>query len=222
MKKILLFLLLTACSATQDNPDPHKKFNQDMMEFNLCLDRNILRPTASGYKNSTPEGVRRFVSNFLSNLNEPLYCLNYILAAEGQYATNSFFRFFINSTVGLFGLFDVAEIIGINKEETSYRSTLKKWDIPTGDYLVLPILGSSFTRDAIAEPISWYADPMSYCIGFPYMFAKTVLSMINDRAENLETMDNFINNSMNIYSSAKSIYIQKYGNLPEEEDDDDI
>jgi phospholipid-binding lipoprotein MlaA len=139
-----------------------------------------------------------------------------LISSESEYAANSLFRFVVNSTIGIFGLFDVGEQIGLEKREISYKSALKKIGMPTGDYLVLPILGSSSTRDAIAEPVSWFIDPVGYFIGFPYMLARALVTMVHDRSENSEFVDKTINDSMDLYSSMKSMYMQKYGDgLPD-------
>ncbi|MDR1334401.1 MAG: VacJ family lipoprotein [Holosporaceae bacterium] len=222
----IISLGLTACSATHNNPDPHKNFNKDMLEFNLMLDKKILRPAASTYKSATPNAVNTSISNFLWNLKEPFFFINYCATANAECAANSLFRFAINSTIGILGLFDIGWRIGLKKTETSLKATLKKWEIPTGDYLMLPILGPSSTRDAIAEPIAWYIDPVGYFIGFPYMFAKTIFSIINERAENLKVMDANLENTVALYFASRSLYLQKYGTdaansaeVEEEEDD---
>jgi phospholipid-binding lipoprotein MlaA len=221
MKKIDLIILslLSACSATVDEPDPHKEFNKDMFEFNMAVDENILKPTASAYRENVPDAARESISNFLNNLKEPFYIVNHMAACDVENAANSLFRFVINSTLGILGLCDVGDQAGLNKTETSHRATLRKWGIPTGDYLVLPLLGPSSTRDAIAEPVSWFIDPVGYFIGFPYMLAKGALSIINDRAENSELIDSTKKNSINLYSTAKSLYQQKYGDNNEEDAD---
>jgi phospholipid-binding lipoprotein MlaA len=221
-RKLFIFLLATACSTMPDDPDPHRKFNRDMHEFNMIVDKNVLKPVASTYKDVTPVPLRESVSSFLANLKEPFYFVNYFVTGEAEYATNSLFRFAINSTLGILGLFDVGEQIGLEKRETSHKSTLKKFDMPTGDYLVLPTLGPSSTRDAIAEPISWFADPVGYFIGFPYMLAKAVVSVINDRAENSGLVDSAIRDSIDLYLTMKSLYLQKYGNDDPEEDSEDF
>ncbi|MDR3187181.1 MAG: VacJ family lipoprotein [Holosporaceae bacterium] len=209
---LAILFFLTSCSSSPDNPDPYEEFNRDMHELNMAIDENILEPVASTYNEVAADPVKESVSNFFMNLKEPFYCINYAATLDAEYAANSLFRFFINSIFGAFGLFDVAEQIGLEKAETSHRDTLKKLDVPTGDYLVLPVLGFSSTRDAIAEPISWFADPVGYFIGFPYMIAKAVLSTISDRAENSGAIDDVKENSFDLYSTTKSIYLQKYGN----------
>jgi phospholipid-binding lipoprotein MlaA len=197
--------------ATRENPDPHESFNKDMLELNLAIDRNALKPAGTVYKGITTVGMRESVGNFLINLKEPFYFLNYLATAEGAKASNSLFRFVINSTAGILGIFDVGERIGLEKMETSHKSTLKTYRVPSGDYMVLPFLGPSSTRDVIAEPISWYIDPVGWFIGFPYMLAKAILSVIHERAVNSNVMDSAQRNPKNVYAITKSLYQQKYG-----------
>ncbi len=213
MKKNVRWLtlcLLTACSATVDNPDPHRTFNENALEFNMDVDDYVLRPLAAGYDTIAPEVIQESISNFLMNWKEPFYCINYAVSFDAEHATNSVFRFVINSTLGILGLFDVAEQIGLEKAETSYKATLKEMEIPNGDYLVLPVFGPSSTRDAIAEPISWFADPVGYFIGFPYMLLKAIASAISDRASNMQLVDNMKKDQATLYSTMKSIYFQKF------------
>ncbi|MDR0677363.1 MAG: VacJ family lipoprotein [Holosporaceae bacterium] len=215
-KNHILFLVLAGCSATLDNPDPHKEFNKEMLELNLALDKNVLKPVSSAYKDIVPDVMRESVSNFLFNLSEPFYFINYLITMDGEHAVNSFFRFAINSTLGILGFFDVGCYLGFPKAGTSHKDTLKKLEIPTGDYLVLPVLGASSTRDTVAEPISWFVDPVGYFIGFPYMCARFVLTTISDRAENT-TIDSTIQNSVDVYSTYRSFYLQKYGENEKED-----
>jgi phospholipid-binding lipoprotein MlaA len=216
---LVIVFFLTSCSSSPDIPDPHEEFNRDMLEFNVAVEENVLGPTATTYREVTSDSVRESVSNFLMNLKEPFYCLNYALTFDGEYAANSLFRFVINSIFGVLGFFDIGEQMGLEKAEISHRDTLKKWGVPAGDYLVLPVLGFSSTRDAIAEPISWFCDPVGYFIGFPYMLAKAAISLISDHAENSRAIDEIKKNSFDLYSTTKSIYLQKY-DIQEEDFDD--
>ncbi len=214
MKKnffILSFLLLSACSEYPEKEDPNVEFNRDMMNFNLAVDENVLKPVSYVYKEGTSATVRESVGSFLSNLKEPYYMLNYILAGDPEHAVNSLFRFVTNTIFGAFGFADVGGYVGLEKSETSYKETLTTLGVDTGNYLVLPIFGPSSTRDAVGEVISWFCDPVSYVIGFPYMLGKAVLTVVNDRAENYDMLNRNINGSMDIYSATKSLYFQKYG-----------
>lgn len=219
--KFIPLLLVSACMSTPENPDPHKCFNEAMLDVNLSLDKRILRPASRIYEDVTGEPVRLMFSNFLDNLKEPFYLVNYTIQVNSENMASSFFRFMINSTVGLFGFFDIAELMGVPKHSTGYKDTLHEIEVPHGDYIVLPILGFSSTRDVIAEPISWFADPVNYAIGWPLAISKAALQMIIDRHENSKTIDSIINESEDLYSKTRNMYLQRYGigdDVPSPED----
>lgn len=209
--RLASLMFITACASTPEDPDPHKDFNEAMLEVNLSLDEHLLRPASRVYEDVTEEPVRLMISNFLDNLKEPFYLVNYTLQADDENIASSIFRFLINSTVGILGLFDIAELIGIPKHSTGHKDTLRKMEIPHGDYVMLPVFGASSTRDAVAEPVSWFADPVTYFIGWPFAISKTVLQMVADRAENSKLIDSAIDDSENLYSTMRSVYLQKYG-----------
>ncbi len=218
MKKlvyVVLFLGLIGCTNTSKNEereeDPYQRFNRGAFEFNIKLDENVLRPVAIRYKELTPDNFQKMVSNGLSNLKEPFYAVNYALRFDADNAATSLFRFGLNSTLGFFGLLDVAGDYGIPMAETSHSETLTKIGVPTGNYIYLPILGSSSVRDTIAEPVSWFADPVGYFIGPIYMLAKAAVSAVSSRAENMEFIDSSLKDVADPYSSLKSIYLQQYG-----------
>ncbi len=204
-------MFITACSSTPENPDPLKPFNEDMLELNLTLDENILKPVSDTYKEITADPIQQGISNVLNNLSEPFYAVNYILTEDGEHLLNSIIRFTFNSTLGLFGLFDIAEAVDIPKSSISHKDTLKKWEVPTGDYVMLPVLGPSSARDTVAEPISWFMNPITYIIGWPWMVTKTIVQTINDRAQNGTLIDSEKKDSIGLYSTIKSMYFQKYG-----------
>ena len=213
MKKniFLILLLLNACSDAPESEDPHSEFNRDMLNFNLALDENIVHPVSDVYKEGTSDTARYAIGSFLNNLKEPYYMLNYLIAGEPEKATNALFRFVTNSVFGAAGFADVGSYVGLDRSETSYKETLTKLGIDTGDYLVLPVLGPSSTRDAIGEVGSWFCDPVGYVIGFPWMLGKAALTIINDRAENSEALDKALKETMDIYAVTKNMYFQKYG-----------
>jgi phospholipid-binding lipoprotein MlaA len=210
--KLVPLLLVSACMSTPENPDPHKCFNEAMLDVNLSLDKHILKPASHIYEGVTNEPARIMFSNFLDNLKEPFYLVNYTAQANGENTASSFFRFLINSTIGFLGFFDVAELMGVPKHSTGYKDTLHKLEVPHGDYIVLPVFGFSSTRDTVAEPISWFADPVSYFIGWPWAISKAALQMVVDRHENSNMLDSTINESEDLYARTRSMYLQKYGN----------
>ncbi|GHU13433.1 hypothetical protein FACS189449_08780 [Alphaproteobacteria bacterium] len=221
MKRVLIFslLFLASCGVDHNNDDPFEDFNRGSLELNVAMDKNVLRPVAVTYEECAHDEVQDCISNVLFNLKEPFYLVNHAISCDAEDAATSLFRFFINSTIGVLGMLDVAEAMGLPRKKTSHKDTLKNMEVPTGDYLVLPIFGFSSTRDAIAEPVSWFMDPVSYFIGFPYMLAKAVLFEISDRADNLEVIDSMMEDKTDLYSTTKSMYFQKYGIRKPDEDE---
>ena len=131
-----------------DSNDPLEPFNRAMYTFNDTLDRYLMKPVAKGYRAVVPSPVRKGVSNFFSNLHEPAVMINSALQGKFSQAASDLSRFMVNTTFGIFGLFDVATAIGIERHNEDFGQTLGKWGVGEGPYLVLPILGPSNFRDA--------------------------------------------------------------------------
>ena len=128
--------------------DPLEGFNRRVYAFNDVADRYAVRPVAVAYRDTVPGAVRRPIRNFLANLREPFYAGNHLLQGRGSAGTRSATRFAINSTIGVFGLFDVAGAAGLERERSDLGLTLGHWGTPEGPYLVLPLLGPSTARDS--------------------------------------------------------------------------
>ena len=137
----------TAADDRVDSHDPLEGFNRAMYTFNDRLDKYALKPLAKGYRAITPTGVRKSVSNFFSNLHEPMVMLNNLLQGKPGQATSDLIRFVVNSTVGIVGLFDVSSKVGLPKHDEDFGQTLAVWGVGDGPYLVLPFFGPSNLRD---------------------------------------------------------------------------
>lgn len=144
-------------SVVEAYPDPWEGFNRRMYYFNAKFDEYVFLPVVTGYKAVTPDFAETGISNFFSNLGEVPTFLNALLQAKGSVAVKTFGRFVVNSTVGLFGLFDVATPIGIKEQNEDFGQTLGYWGVDTGPYLVLPILGPSSVRDAAGSVVDMVA-----------------------------------------------------------------
>lgn len=162
---VLIALLTGACAHTggmdeQPEVDPWEPFNRSMFEFNEKVDRAVLKPVATGYRNVVPDGIRKGVGNVFLNLAEPTTIVNDLLQGKFNQAGHDFFRFVFNSTFGLLGWFDLATPLGMERNEEDFGQTLSVWGFARGPYLVLPLLGPSTVTDAVGIiPATLYTDP---------------------------------------------------------------
>ena len=157
MQKIFTFTLafilstslaLNAKDVFSSDDDPLEPINRAIFGFNEVIDDTLLEPVAKGYRAITPDPVENSVSNFFNNLGEINTIINSTLQMKLDKTISSSSRFVINSTVGIFGLFDVASSLGIESHKEDFGQTLGHYGVPAGPYLVLPFFGPSTFRDA--------------------------------------------------------------------------
>lgn len=156
--RIFLMTVATLVAALQAGPalaqednahDPFETFNRAMFQFNSNLDRAVVRPVAEAYVNIFPEPVRNCVGNVFSNLGDVGNAVNNALQGKFKEALSDICRLAINSTIGIFGCFDVASAVGLEKHHEDFGQTLGVWGVGSGPYLVLPLFGPSSVRDGI-------------------------------------------------------------------------
>ena len=154
MNRFLLILLLSFPIFGEEINDPFEELNRDIFIFNEKLDEKLLKPAALTYRKVTPQFARTGVTNFFNNLEEIDTTINQVLQGEIKYAFNDAGRFVINSTIGLFGLIDVASKMGLERHEEDFGQTLGVWGFDSGPYIMIPFLGPSNPRDLLSRPIS--------------------------------------------------------------------
>ena len=154
MHRFLLILLLSFPIFGEEINDPFEELNRDIFIFNEKLDEKLLKPAALTYRKVTPQFARTGVTNFFNNLEEIDTTINQVLQGEIKYAFNDAGRFVINSTIGLFGLIDVASKMGLERHEEDFGQTLGVWGFDSGPYIMIPFLGPSNPRDLLSRPIS--------------------------------------------------------------------
>ena len=197
--------------------DCFENINRATFSLNQGLDRFIFKPVAKGYRN-LPSEVRIGTSNALDNISSLVTVPNNILQGEFKTAGINTGRFVVNTTIGILGIFDVAEKIGFSEYvKEDYGQTLGKWGVGAGCYVVLPVLGPSTIRDTAGSFLNVLGgDPYynasthgnnEYLKDSVYMTTK-VISGIDFRAKNLEAIDNLEKNSMDFYASVRSLYLQ--------------
>ena len=200
-----------------DVKDCSEKFNRGSFVLNQKLDKVIFKPAAKAYR-ALPSKVRSGTSNVLVNLSSLITIPNNILQGDFKTAGVNTGRFAVNTTVGILGIFNVAKKIGFSEyEKEDYGQTLGVWGVGEGCYIVLPILGPSTIRDTAGSYINVLGgDPYynasahgnnEFLSTSQYMATK-VITGVDFRAKNIETIDNLEKNSLDFYASVKSLYLQ--------------
>ncbi len=163
---VLSLAMLSACAdATHDDPqDPWESMNRSVFQFNQVTDKYAIGPVVHGYEYVTPEGIRTRVGNVSDNLMEPLNMVNSFLQGDFQRGMKSFWRFVLNTTVGIGGINDVAGSAGLKYEHEDFGQTLAVWGVGDGPYLVLPLLGPSNVRDTGGRVTDWFIDPVNWAV----------------------------------------------------------
>ena len=154
MIRFLFVLLFSLPIFSEEISDPFEDLNRDIFIFNEKLDEKLLKPAAIAYRKVTPQFARSGVTNFFNNLEEIDTTINQVLQGEIKYAFNDAGRFVINTTIGLFGLIDVASKMGLERHEEDFGQTLGVWGFDSGPYIMIPFLGPSNPRDLLSRPIS--------------------------------------------------------------------
>lgn len=216
-------LPLAACATPPSNPaeradfeetnDPLEPLNRQIFDFNLFVDRILLKPVAKTWRTVVPEPGRDAIRNFLDNLGEPVIFANDMLQGQFSRAHTTVARFLFNSTFGLGGLMDLASKNGLEKQSGDFGQTLYSWGVPDGPYLVLPILGPSNPRDAIGMGVDSYVDPFGY-LAVDYgaqaaNYGRPAAKGVDERARNIETLDELQKNAIDFYAQLRSLFRQR-------------
>jgi len=190
-----------------DPRDPLEPINRRVFEFNDVLDAVIIRPAATAYSEAVPALVRTGVSNFFGNLADAWAVVNNLLQFQGRAATDSFARFHINTFIGIGGIFDVASDLNVEKHREDFGLTLGHWGVPAGPYIVLPVLGPSTLRDALAIPVDSKGD-LILRMGTQESSVLYTLRAV-DRRANLLRIDAIVDQAaLDRYSFTREAYLQ--------------
>ena len=200
-------LIMTGC-ATKPDEDPLEGYNRAVFGFNTVADKYVIRPVAKGYRYITPDPLRERIGNFSDNLREPLNMINSFLQGDFEQGMVSFWRFTINSTIGLAGLNDVATTAGLKERREDFGQTLAVWGVGSGPYFVLPILGPSTIRDTTGTVAGWYMDPFTYFLETDDRIWMAVGQGVVERERLIDPFDDIYENSLDPYVTFRSIYQQ--------------
>ena len=195
-------------NAYASDDDPLEPMNRAIFEFNEIVDDNVLKPIAKGYKYVTPDPVEVGISNFFSNLGEIGTITNDLLQLKFAQAGRDTMRFFLNSTLGIFGIFDVATPLGLSKNKEDFGQTLGFWGVPDGPYLVLPFLGPSSFRDGPSMIVDYELSPVEQLHHEERQVLQT-LDIVDTRARLLRATKILDTAAKDKYIFIRESYLQK-------------
>jgi phospholipid-binding lipoprotein MlaA len=192
-------------------PDPLENTNRRVLGFNQFVDRWVLDPITRVYGYVFPNPVKRSIRRFFWNLGEPATTVNDLLQLEWWDAGASASRFVINSTVGIAGLFDPAEALGIPYHRSDFGQTLALAGTPSGAYLMLPVIGPNDVRDGFGvladitmHPLTWFLGPTNFMIYGIYGGSQG----LSTREEHIEKLDALRDGSIDYYAALRNAYYQ--------------
>jgi len=155
-------VLLAGCASvpSEDPRDPFQPLNRTMDSFNHGVDEAVIKPAAKGYEKALPGVVRKGVTNFFGNLGDVWSAANTALQGRPGDTAQNLMRFPVNTVFGIGGVLDIATNVGIERHKEGFGSTMAHWGVPSGPYVVLPLLGPSTLRDTVALPLDLLGDPL--------------------------------------------------------------
>jgi phospholipid-binding lipoprotein MlaA len=224
-----VLLLASGCVSVPGPPnprDPWESYNRTVYKFNDAADKAVLKPVAEGYQAITPNFMQTGIANFFENLYDVKTGINNILQGKVVEGLSDFGRFGFNSVVGIFGLWDVATPLGLEKHDEDFGQTLGWWGVPSGPFFMIPLLGPSTARDAPAR----YVDPQfAFFRGIDEVWVRNTLyalDIVRTRAGLLKAGKILDDAALDPYSFLRDAWMQRRQNLvydgkpPKDKDDE--
>ena len=212
---LLGMAVLAGCATGPDaDPrDPLEPWNRAVYQFNDDVDHVLATPVATVYRNVLPVGIRDRVRNFFANIADPFIGVNNVLQGKIEDGFLDGMRFVVNSTIGLFGIHDVATDMGLEKHNEDFGQTFGRWGVGPGPYLVLPIFGSSDLRDGVGFVVDIYADPLTNVRPHDVQYLLYGLRFTQTRTDLLEASRILEEAALDKYTFQRDAYLQRRRSL---------
>ncbi len=202
-----------ALAAYREANDPMEPMNRYFFDLNNFADEILMKPLAGWYYIALPNFAQDGIRNAVNNVRTPVILANDLFQGEFERAGTTFGRFLVNSTLGLGGLFDIAEKMGLERHDEDFGQTMAVAGVDEGPYLVLPLIGPSNPRDAFGKIVDAFLDPMTYLTFFTNVgwinTTRNGLDIVDFRARNLQTLDQIKKGSLDYYATVRSLYRQR-------------
>lgn len=209
-------VLASGCASVPGPPDqrdPFESYNRAIYKFNTTVDDAAIRPVAQAYADYTPDFIQSGVSNFFSNLGDVIVLFNDLLQFKLERAGSDFYRIAVNSTLGIFGLFDPATYVGLSKHKEDFGQTLATWGVPSGPYFMLPLIGPSTIRGTAGLTVDIYSHPLFYYSNSTAAWGLAGLAYIDQRTKLLGASRVLDQAALDPYIFTREAYLQHRRNL---------
>jgi len=206
---------LAGCASTgeRDPRDPFEPLNRGIYGFNDKVDTVIAQPVARAYRAVVPGEIRDRVRNFFGNIGDFFIGVNNFLQGKFEDGVSDWARVAFNSTVGLFGIHDIATDMGYEKHNEDFGQTFGRWGAPTGPYLVLPFLGSSTVRDGVGTGFDYYFAPLGEVRPIELRNTLYGLYLVNTRADLLDASQLLEEAALDKYTFQRDAFLQRRRSL---------
>jgi phospholipid-binding lipoprotein MlaA len=194
------------------NNDPLEPLNRKTFALNQFIDHTLFKPAAQTYVAVFPDDARTAIHHMLDNMKEPTLAFNNLLQGEFKRAGISVGRLIVNSTIGVGGMVDVMTLSGVPREPADFGQTMYVWGVPSGHYLILPILGPTDARDGVGSAVDSYDDPFTILANdhgvTELTTARFIVGGVEERAKVLGELDDLEKNSVDFYAQMRSLWQQ--------------
>jgi phospholipid-binding lipoprotein MlaA len=203
-------LLMGGCAIgpTADRRDPMEPLNRGVFHFNDAVDRAVVKPVATVYRDALPSPVRVGVTNFFNNLQDAWSAVNNALQGKGQAAGSSLMRFEVNTFLGLGGVLDIASEMQIERSSEDFGQTLGRWGVGSGPYVVLPLLGPSTVRDTVALVVDSKGNLLSN-VAVPERNSAKAVDLLDRRSRLLGATDMLDQVALDPYTFTRDSFLQR-------------
>jgi phospholipid-binding lipoprotein MlaA len=198
-------------SSDVDHADPFENANRVVFAFNQGVNTVFYRPVTRGYRFLVPGLARKGLRQAYLNLNSPKILVNDLLQLRFEDAAQTLYRFVLNSTLGLGGLFDIGKAAGFERHDNDFGRSLAKMGVVSGPYIMVPILGPSTVRDGLGSLVDLAFQPLAYVLGPAelmvqvYIGGGNSLTLLDANHDGLEALED---SSVDFYAALRSAYLQ--------------
>jgi phospholipid-binding lipoprotein MlaA len=212
---VVIAALVAGCASTGegDPRDPFEGVNRRVYRFNDVVDVHVAQPVARGYKRVVPGEIRDRVRNFFGNIGDVFIGANNVLQGKFADGAGDWARVLWNTSLGLFGIHDVASEMGYEKHDEDFGQTFGWWGAKSGPYLILPLLGSSTMRDGLGKGVDLYTDPLTEVRPYHLEYGLIGLRLTQTRADLLDASRILEEAALDKYVFQRDAYLQRRRSL---------